>query len=234
MKKLLCAFLLFFVAIASVGCAQSEKTKDTDTFFTALNHMLEADSIEINGEGSINTMSSSFQFFLNQRNKLGLAFNIEPTGASPIAFYIKDGKTYLNYMGATSQSVVENIGLKPNEKFSLYNPFLNFTREEREQMFTNIQKSGDDYTFSINTLKLQQLLDEYGSITVEDAVLKTTISNQEIQKLSLQLKGLFSMSSISFPVTVNIQLTISSMNQDVSIPYPNNLEAYGSSSSSTA
>lgn len=226
MKKALRLLLVFCTILCFAGCSKDQKTKDTDTFFTALNHLFEAQTLQLDGNVAYNEAAGTFGFWLDQKGRLSLALEIEPEGAKTIAFYIRDGKTYLNYMGTKTQSIVQNIGLKDDSKLSLYNPFLNLNRSERAALFDSISKNGNEYTFVINKTKLQTLLDSYGSLSLDKAEMSTVIEDGELEELTLEITGAINMTGEPTAIALDAQIHTEAMNESITIPYPDDLEQY--------
>lgn len=226
MKKALRLLLVFCTALCFAGCSKDQKTKDTDTFFTALNHVFEAQTLQLDGNAAFNEASGTFGFWLDQKGKLSLALEIEPEGAKPIAFYIRDGKTYLNYMGTKTQSIVQNIGLKDDSKLSVYNPFLDLNRKERAALFDSISKNGNEYKFVINKTKLQTLLDSFGSLSLDKAEMSAVIENGELRELTLEFTGAIMMTDEPAAVALDAQIYTEAMNETITIPYPADLDQY--------
>lgn len=226
MKKALRLLLVFCTILCFAGCSKDQKTKDTDTFFTALNHLFEAQTLQLDGNVAYNEAAGTFGFWLNQKGRLSLALEIEPEGAKTIAFYIRDGKTYLNYMGTKTQSIVQNIGLKDDSKLSLYNPFLNLNRSERAALFDSISKNGNEYTFVINKTKLQTLLDSYGSLSLDKAEMSAVIEDGELEELTLEITGAINMTGEPTAIALDAQIHTEAMNESITIPYPDDLEQY--------
>ncbi len=226
MKKALRLLLVFCTAICLAGCSKDQKTKDTDTFFTALNHLFEAQTLQLDGNVAFNDTAGTFGFWLDQKGRLSLALEIEPEGAKSIAFYIRDGKTYLNYMGTKTQSIVQNIGLKDDSKLSLYNPFLNLNRSERAALFDSISRNGNEYTFVINRNKLQALLDSYGSLSLDKAEMSAVIEEGELKELTLEVSGAINITGDPATVALDTQIHTEAMNESITIPYPDDLEQY--------
>lgn len=226
MKKYLRLFLVLIMTVSLLGCNRSEKTQDTDTFFTAFNHLLEAGTLQLDGNYAFNEAAGTFQFYLDQKGQLALMLDITPEAGRPIQFFIRDGRTYLNYMGTKTQSVVQNIGLSADSKLSVYNPFLNLNRGERAELFDSITRNGDTYEFAINKNKLQALLDAYGSISLDKADMTAKLPEGELKELSLTISGAVNMGSEPLPVALDLQIRTESLNQPVDIPWPEDLDQY--------
>lgn len=228
-KILVCASLCVFLSACS---------KQNDdyilTFFDALDKTLQIDSGHIDGKLTIETdspASMNFDLYLDQTDKIQLALNV--TGESDSVknqeiaqFYIKDGKTYLNYLGTTSQSVAENIGIDSDEKLSVSNPFLSYSDDELKEIFTSSKKNGDTYTFKIDKDKLESFLDAYGSMTIDSANIETTIQDGYFSTFKLTVKGFQTINDEKANIDVTINCTFEEINSLDSITFPDNLDTY--------
>lgn len=225
MKKYRMVFLSIFCCLAFAGCSKSQTLSYSQEFFTAFNHMLEADTLATDGDIEFGMIDTDFVFYLDQSSddiSLALETGSEAEN-NQINFYIKDGKTYLDYLGTKSSSVAENIGLGDGQKISVYNPFLDLSDEERAELFDSITLKDNTYTFQINKTNLAAYLDSYGSVSITKAVMTAKITDDEIKNLSLDITGKITMDAASADLVINLNLNVESMNQKIEIPWPDDL-----------
>ena len=229
MKKILTFIITCFLSISLVGC-QSNTVNDDDVlaFFDALDNTLQLNRANINATVNMSDSKMIIKAKLNQKSKLQVEAKVDleangNTQKNFLAFYIKDGKTYLNNLGTKTQSTVDKIGLKENSKLSVYNPFLDFTDDNLIACFKSSKKSGDDYHFEVNTSKLATLLDSMGTISLDSASVDATIKNKKITKLSFSFTGEQTMDSESADIDVSCDLTIKKFTK---IHYPSDLDSY--------
>ena len=238
MKKL-CKLLMSVVfCLSFAACSQSGKEEQRQAslaFFDALHKTLTAESMEIEGTADIKTnmsLAGDFHLYLNQKNGVQLALLVNGKAMGfPVNdvfnFYIRDGKTYLNSMGTKSQSVVENIGLKPGEKLESWDPFLSMTDEQKEKCFKSVSVSGDHYHFVIDAASLAYYLDSLGSTTLSKADMEATIKDGTLTGLKLDLEGEYKIDSKSQAFTAQIEMEAENVGGSVTVPYPDDLDSWG-------
>ena len=124
-------------------------------------------------------------------------------------------------MGTKTQSTVDKIGLKKNSKLNAYNPFLDLTDDELCELFDSSKKENDTYTFKINTSKLATLLDNMGSVKLDNATLEATI--KKISHMILSFTGKQTVDEASADIDISIELSIKKLNK---INFPNDLDSY--------
>lgn len=219
--------------VMNTACAKPANKQDVQTFFTAFNHLLEANSLEATGNISTGKLRTDFHLWLDQKDQVSLALQAGSGNVDAISFYIHDGKTYLDYLGVKSSSKAENIGLKPGSKISIYNPFLDLSDSQRQDMFDKITRKDDDYTFAINKSALAKLLDSYGSCTISKAEMTCTIIGEQLKTLSLSAKGNINMDGNKADLSIDLSLDVLSMNQPVTVPFPDDLNTWPGADGST-
>ncbi|WP_276814623.1 hypothetical protein [Faecalibaculum rodentium] len=238
MKKLCTLMMALVCSLTLAACSQgqgTEKRQASLAFFDALHKTLMAQSMEIEGTADISTnmsLSGGFHLYLNQKQDLELALEVDGSAMGiPVNdvfnFYIRDGKTYLNSMGTKSQSLAENIGLKPGEKLESWDPFLSMTDEQKEKCFKSVSVSGDQYRFEIDPVSLAYYLDSLGSTTVDRADMEATIKDGTLTALKLDLEGVYRIQDQSQPFTAVVDMEAEDINKDVAVPYPADLANWG-------
>ena len=213
MKKFLTLIITCFLSLSLAGCSNSKNNDDILTFFDALGNTLNLKSAQISGTLDMKDSKMNIDAQILQKEDLQVATSIGLVAGDHVKnnflnFYIKDGKTYLNSMGTKTQSTVDKIGLKKNSKLNTYNPFLDLT---------------DTYTFKVNTSKLATLLDNMGSIKLEDATLEATIKSKKISHMILSFTGKQTVDKASADIDISIELSIKKLNK---INFPNDLDSY--------
>ena len=229
MKKIRILILSFALVLCS-ACSSSGQKPDAQqmqTFFTAINRLMEAKTLSTNGKLSSGNFHTSFQLWIDQEKSPMEAAVIAGGGtAQEVAFFLKDGKTYLNYMGTKSQSVAENLGITKDTKLSFYNPFLDLNDEQKMEMFDSVSIQGNEYTFKISKDKLSSLLDSFGSITLSRADLKAVVEDGQIKSLSFDIIGSLSMGKASSSVSGTLELNDIQINEPLNIPWPSDLNSW--------
>lgn len=233
MKKIISLFLSFCLIFTLSGCKSNNK-EEALAFFDAFHETLNANSGYVHGRVQLKneTMSTlNFKFNFNQVNQIQLAFDLglqsgKYTQDQFISFYIKEGKTYLNFMGTKTQSLAEKIGIHPNDKLSVSDPFLNFSDEELVNFFTASSKNENTYSFEMNNKAISQLLDSLGTIDIDQAKMDCTIQNKMLSSLNLSIKGYQQIEKQSANIDIQIQCSFKNMNQLDSISFPNDLDTY--------
>lgn len=235
MKKLISIFLTFCFVVTLTGCSSKKNDDDILKFFNALDKTMDAKSIELKGDITLETPESSIYHIdaqLNQQDSLQLAITLglEANGNKAddyLDFYIKDGKTYLNNMGTKTQSVASNIGIDEDTKLSAYNPFLSFTDEELTDFFESSSKDGNTYTYEIDPAQVASLLDSLGTVSVDNATVTATIEDQIIKHLIVSCSGTQSSDSgdsANFSLTANIE--VKHYNSLDTVTFPDDLDSY--------
>ena len=228
MKKFLTLIITCFLSLSLAGCSSSKNNDDILTFFDALGNTLNLKSAKISGTLDMKDSKMDIDAQILQKEDLQVATSIGLVAGDHVKnnflnFYIKDGKTYLNSMGTKTQSTVDKIGLKKNSKLNTYNPFLDLTNDQLCELFDSSKKENDTYTFKINTSKLATLLDNMGSIKLDDATLEATIKNKKISHMILSFTGKQTVNKASADIDISIELSIKKLNK---INFPNDLDSY--------
>lgn len=228
MKKFLTLIITCFLSLSLAGCSSSKNNDDILTFFDALGNTLNLKSAQISGTLDMKDSKMNIDAQILQKEDLLVATSIGLVAGDHVKnnflnFYIKDGKTYLNSMGTKTQSTVDKIGLKKNSKLNTYNPFLDLTNDQLCELFDSSKKENDTYTFKINTSKLATLLDNMGSIKLDDATLEATIKNKKISHMILSFTGKQTVNKASADIDISIELSIKKLNK---INFPNDLDSY--------
>lgn len=215
----LCLFL-------SACSAKPAEKSEIDTVFEAINHLCEAKTLQAKGSFDVTTFGKGdIELWIENENQFQIAAQSNPGTKSAIEFYLKDGKTYLNYHGEKTQSVAANIGIDSDEPMKFYNPLLDLSQEERDEIFTNVTKDGNTYSMEIDKYKLAQLLDNFGAVGVRQAVLSVTIENDEIRNISMNADIRSALMPAS-NIKMKFSLDVISMNQKLDMPWPSDLDSY--------
>lgn len=228
MKKILTLIITCFLSLSLSGCSNSKNNEDILAFFNALDNTLNLKSAQISGTLDMKDSKLNVDVQILQKEDLQVASNIGLVAGKNVQnnflnFYIKDGKTYLNSMGTKTQSTVDKIGLKKNSKLNAYNPFLDLTDDELCELFDSSKKENDAYTFKVNTSKLATLLDNMGSVKLDNATLEATIKNKKISHMILSFTGKQTVDEASANIDISIELSIKKLNK---INFPNDLDSY--------
>ena len=228
MKKILTLIITCFLSLSLSGCSNSKNNEDILAFFNALDNTSNLKSAQISGTLDMKDSKLNVDAQILQKEDLQVASNIGLVAGKNVQnnflnFYIKDGKTYLNSMGTKTQSTVDKIGLKKNSKLNAYNPFLDLTDDELCELFDSSKKENDTYTFKVNTSKLATLLDNMGSVKLDNATLDATIKNKKISHMILSFTGKQTVDEASANIDISIELSIKKLNK---INFPNDLDSY--------
>ena len=228
MKKFLTLIITCFLSLSLAGCSNSKNNDDILTFFDALGNTLNLKRVQINGTLDMKDSKMNIDALNLQKEDLQVATSIGLVAGDHVKnnflnYYIKDGKTYLNSMGTKTQSTVDKIGLKKNSNLNTYNPFLDLTDDQLCELFDSSKKENDTYTFKVNTSKLATLLDNMGSIKLDDATLEATIKSKKISHLILSFTGKQTVDKASADIDISIELSIKKLNK---INFPNDLDSY--------
>lgn len=233
MKKIISLLCIVCLSLALTGCSSKNKD-DILAFFTAFHHTLDTESGTI--EGSINMESAAdsiidIQMQYMQKGDLQVALHVDlESGGNRqndfLAFYIRDGKTYLNSMGTTSQSVLSNLGIDRKDKISLHDPFMNFTDDELVSLMQSSSRSGNTYQYTLDEKMISTLLDSYGTVTLDEATLEAVIQDDILQEFTLHAAGNQDIGSDASAVDFTIHCQIHDFNTLESVDFPDNLESY--------
>lgn len=209
------------------GCSgqKADTAKAADLFFASFNHLCEADTLK--GHGTLTAMSSTLPLEFALISSPAQAELLWGESGNPAAaFYLRDGSTYLNYMGTKSSSKAVNLGINPDEPLHLPNPFLEIPREDREKLFDSVKVDGNAYSFVINPSEMAKFLDSYGAVKVQNASLDTVIENEMISSLSLKIEGTYSVDTASTPLNLAADLTIDEAGDPIEIVWPDDLSSW--------
>lgn len=230
MKKIIPLLLLIYLL---TGC-KSNDTQNVLTFFDCLNNTLQVDSgqfdIELimNNEEGTSKINTNIQF--DQTKTLELAANIDLEANDNsmddfASFYIKNGNTYLNYMGVTSQSTLKNLGINNNDKLNVYNPFLSFTDQELIDMFTKVKIEDNTYILEADKSKVSTLLDSYGTISIDTCDITATLEDDHIKTMDLVIKGDQTIQDQGAIIDLTIHIETNDLD-DIQIDFPDDLASY--------
>lgn len=228
MKKIVTFIITCFLSVSLIGCSHSKNNDDILAFFDALDNTLNLTSADVSGTLNMKDSKLNIDAQILQKDDLQVASSIGLEANKHVQnnflnFYIQDGKTYLNSMGTKTQSTVDKIGLKKNQKLNAYNPFLDCTDDELCALFDSSKKEGNNYSFTINTGKLAALLDNLGSVKLDKANLEATIKNKKISHLILNFTGTQTIEKKSADIDISIELNIKKLNK---ISFPDDLDTY--------
>ena len=233
MKKIITLFMTFCLCIALTGC-QSKNNEDILAFFSAFHNTLDTESGTI--EGSIKMASvedSVIDLHMQYRQvddlQLALRVDLESGGNRQddfLCFYIRDGKTYLNSMGTTSQSVASNLGIDTHQKISVKDPFMNFTDKELTSLMESSSRSGNTYSYTLDSQMISTLLDSFGTVTLEEATLEAVIEDNILQEFTLHIIGSQNIESDTSDVDFTIHCQIRDFNSLDQVNFPDNLTDY--------
>lgn len=235
MKKIVSFLLSICIGLSLCACSGPNKA-DVIEFFDAFDKTLDLNSGEFSGDvkykvgEDTNNMHLSFSLIQTGDVQLSLNLGLEANGNKLedfINFYIKDGKTYLNYMGTTSQSLAKNIGIDPKKKLSFSNPFLDYTDSELASLFNSVKKEGNKFTMEIKPGNLAKMLDEFGGIQVNSAIVTAVLEKGYISHLTFDLEGSQSFSTDQKEkVSISFNGNLENINSLSKIDFPENLEKY--------
>lgn len=234
MKKIISLLCIFCLGLALTGCSSNKNEEDILTFFKAFHNTLDTESGTIKGNITMESAEDSIidvQMQYIQKSDLQVALHVDlESGGNRqndfLMFYIRDGKTYLNSMGTTSQSVLSNLGIDSKEKISLHDPFMNFTDEELASFVKSSSHSGNTYEYTLDETMFSTLLDSYGTVSVEEATLKASIQDDILQEFTFHIVGSQDIESDASDVDFTIHCQISDFNTLENIDFPEDLESY--------
>lgn len=155
-----------------------------------------------------------------------LSFVYTPKNTESISFYIRDGHTYLDFMGTKSSSNVENLGLSKDQEFHLPNLFLDVSRDDREKLFDQVRIDQDTYTFRFNTGELEKMLDSYGAVKVERGQLKATIVDGQLESMTIDVDGQFDVGTAQSDLGLFLEVDFKDVDQPVTIDFPSDLASW--------
>lgn len=214
-------------ALMFTGCQTNRNHSAlTDLFFSSFNHLCEAETLSIDGTIRLSDLSTDLYIAYNQ-SPLEIAITTNLPEDQQIEFYVRDGKTYLNFFGTKSQSLAANIGIDDSSAF-IPNPFLDLNRKEREAIFESITKEDEEnvYTFTIRPVMMEKLIDDYGAANIERAVLKTKIVNDQFQSIELEVKGGLEIGTSTSPIDLSLSLDPIQVDVPVDIVFPADLTTW--------
>ncbi len=225
--RLLCGVLSLSSLGLLGGCQNTgSKAAAVDTFFTAYNRLCEASSLEAEGTIEFSGLETGFSAAYTSKPQ-AVAIKATSSGLPLASFYIRDGKTYLDYLGTRSSSVAANLGLTDDNEFHLPNPFLELSRQEREALFDSAKVEGDVYTFTFNPSKINTLLDSYGALSIEQGMLEAEIVDGQMRSVDLDLHGVYDIQSASADFDLEAEIKILAMDENVVVAFPDDLSTWG-------
>ncbi len=234
MKKISALIVSLFLILGLTACSKNEDKNASIQFFNALHNTMEAKSGRIAGSILMDSDEPSeitLDLYYDQTNDLELAITtgLEANGNTQpnfLDFYIKDGKTYLNSLGTKTSSSVEKIGLAKDSKLGSMDPFLDLNDTQKKEWLTNAKVEGDTYSFDIDKTLLSNMLDSYGSVSIERAKLKAKIQNDRIDSLSIDIKAKQSINKNQIDTSIKVELQASEYGQLKEVPFPTDLNTY--------
>lgn len=233
MKKILSIVCAFFLLIGIGGCS-SKSDEDILAFFEAFHNTLNAQSGHITAQIQMDSTDQSIididlQMLQKEDLQIALSMDLESNGNRQedfLQFYTRDGKTYLNSMGTTSQSVLSNLGIDASEKISVYDPFMNFSDSELCDLIESSSKDGNTYSLTIDPSLISTLLDSFGTVDVESSTLDAVIENETLSSFTLDVSGRQTLEEASENIRFKIDCQIEDLNKLQSIAFPEDLESY--------
>ncbi|MDO4466061.1 MAG: hypothetical protein Q4C49_03515 [Bacillota bacterium] len=234
MKKIVTLLLSICIGFSLCACKKNNK-EDVMEFFNAFDKTLELDSGHFSGGVTYlvgkdsNNMQLDLSLIQKGNMELALTLDLEANGNKLedfIHFYIKDGKTYLNYLGNTSQSMANKIGVNVKKKLNLSNPFLDFTDSELAALFNSVKKEENTYTMSIKPSSIASMLDEFGAITIDSAILVATIEKGYISYLTFELIGKQAFNTEPQKIQISFDGKLDHINSLSKVNFPSDLSTY--------
>ena len=235
MRKILTRILSVCLLFTLFGCSSSTvDTDDVNVVFDALDTTLNAKSGILTGTFEYDTKTDqkinfTIQLIQNGNMQIAATMGLESQGNKIddyLDFYIKDGKTYLNNMGTTSQSLASNIGIDTSKTLSVYNPFLDLTDSEIKALFTSSSKKDNTYTLVIDSEQLTTLLDGMGTLSISKAKVIATVEKDHLSNLQITIDGYQAYEETSYDVSIQIDCTLTDYNALNKITFPEDLENY--------
>lgn len=234
MRKIITQILSICLLFCLSSCSQKVNKNDVIEVFDALDRTLEVDSGILNGTlitetENRNIIDLDVQFI--QNGNLRVAANMDLTSGKNtienyIEFYIVDGKTYLKNMDTTSQSVLENIGLSPNSKISVYNIFLDYSDDQLVSLFESSSRKGNVIQLKLNNKQLSTLLDSMGTLSISKGEITVTLNDEYIENIKLDIQGYFAYDTISSDLNIQLDCDILNINALKNIALPADLDSY--------
>lgn len=202
------------------GCSQSPSAAQAaNAFFEAYNHLCEADALQAGGTLNLQGQSADYTAsFTSSPQQLALSLFF--TDNNSVGFYIKDGKTYLDYFGTRSSSDASKLGISADEPFHLPNPFLELSRQEREDLFSSVTLSEDTYTFTFKNSEMEKFLDNYGAVKVSHASMQATIKEGELTWMSIDVEGVYDIGTQSTDLSLQGDCSIEKIGEPVQVDFP--------------
>ena len=233
MKKILSLACAFFLLIGLSGC-HSKSNDDILDFFEAFHNTLNAQSGHITAQIQMDTTDQStididLQMIQENDLQMALSVDLESNGNRQedfLQFYTRNGKTYLNSMGTTSQSDLSNLGIDASEKIAVYDPFMNFSDSELCDLIESSSKDGNTYSYTIDPTLISTLLDSLGTVDVESSTLDAVIENETLSSFTLDVSGRQTLEETSENIRFKIDCQIEDLNKLQSIAFPEDLESY--------
>lgn len=234
MKRFFSKLLALCIMFSLCACSSSKNKEEIVTVFDALNMTLKAKSGSFTGQIEYNTKTKqkinySIDIIQDGDMKLKANMGLEAEGNKMddyLNFYIKDGKTYLNNLGTTSQSVASNIGIDTSKTIAIFNPFLDLNADELSALFKSSSKNGNTYTLVINPEKLATLLDGMGTLNISKATVNAVIDNDRLSNLDVNITGNQAFNDISYDVEIHFVCEIKNFNSLSQIDFPKDLDSY--------
>lgn len=90
----------------------------------------------------------------------------------------------------------------------------------------SVTVENETYTYTLNKEALSRVFDSYGTFSASYARLEASFNGEDLKDLDLSVKGTAALDAQSAPISLAVSLEIESMNQDVSISYPADLESW--------
>lgn len=209
------------------GCSRDSSLKKASvTFFEAFNHLCEADTLSLQGQIALLGIDADFSLLLDSPEQQAALTG--STNQGHIAFYLRDGRTYLDYLGTKSASLASNVGIKSDTPLRLPNPFLELDQTARNKVFDSVKMDGDSYAFVMNRSIVSSFLDSYGAVDVDSATLDTVIHDGQIESLQLDVSGTYDIGSAKAPLDLTLDVDDILIDQTVTIDFPADLDSWSS------
>ena len=124
------------------------------------------------------------------------------------------------------QSVASNLGIDTHQKISVKDPFMNFTDEELTSLMESSSRSGNTYSYTLDSQMISTLLDSFGTVTLEEATLEAVIEDNILQEFTLHIVGSQNIESDASDVDFTIHCQIRDFNSLDQVNFPDNLTGY--------
>lgn len=210
------------------GCAKpADKQQAVDLLFGSFQRIAEAKSMKASGTADLAGISLPYQFEFDNEPEIGIAIEATAQG-QPVDFYVKDGRTYLNFLGTKSSSELSNLtgGNSNAGSAASLNPFLDLSREERMQLVDTVTVDNDVYTYTLNKSELSKAFDSFGTLTLTKAFLTASFNGEDLKTIDFTAGGTLSMDSESAPFDAHLTMNVDSMNENLTISYPDDLASW--------